>query len=94
MIVELLKYTNEPEKTCAIAGRLCYSAVGIEELKEKMTQEKIEDILKRIIKSGHLSVLEPNVAVCFNNNNTLSLCQKRRFFMPETECLCARNSFA
>ena len=58
MIVELLKYTNEPEKTCAIAGRLCYSAVGIEELKEKMTQEKIEDILKRIIKSGHLSVLE------------------------------------
>ena len=44
MIVELLKYTNEPEKTCAIAGRLCYSAVGIEELKEQMTQEKIEDI--------------------------------------------------
>ena len=58
MIVELLKYTQEPEKTCAIAGRLCYSAVGIEELKEQMTQEKIEDILKRIIKSGHLSVLE------------------------------------
>lgn len=58
MIVELLKYTQEPEKTCAIAGRLCYSAVGIEELKEKLTQDKIEDILKRIIKSGHLSVLE------------------------------------
>jgi len=58
MIVELLKYTQEPEKTCAIAGRLCYSAVGIEELKEQMTQEKIEDILSRIIKSGHLSVLE------------------------------------
>lgn len=58
MIVELLKYTNEPEKTCAIAGRLCYSSVGIEELKEKLTQEKIEDILKKIIKSGHLSVLE------------------------------------
>ena len=58
MIVELLKYTNEPEKTCAIAGRLCYSSVGIEELKEKLTQEKIEDILNKIIKSGHLSVLE------------------------------------
>ena len=58
MIVELLKYTQEPEKTCVIAGRLCYSAVGIEELKEKLTQDKIEDILKRIIKSGHLSVLE------------------------------------
>ena len=58
MIVELLKYTNEPEKTCAIAGRLCYSDVGIEELKEQLTQEKIEDILKKIIKSGHLSVWE------------------------------------
>ncbi len=58
MIVELLKYTKEPEKTCAIAGRLCYSDVGIEELKEQLTQEKIEDILKKIIKSGHLSVLE------------------------------------
>ena len=58
MIVELLKYTNEPEKTCAIAGRLCYSDVGIEELKEQFTKEKIEAILKKIIKSGHLSVLE------------------------------------
>lgn len=58
MIVKLLKFTNEPEKTCAIAGRLCYSAVGIEELTEKLSKEKIEDILKRIIKSGHLSVLE------------------------------------
>ncbi len=58
LIVKLLRFTNEPEKTCAIAGRLCYSAVGIEELNEKLTQAKIEDILKRIIKSGHLSVLE------------------------------------
>lgn len=58
MIVKLLKYTNEPERTCAIAGRLCYSAVGIEELTEKMTDDKIRDILNRIIKSGHLSVLE------------------------------------
>ena len=58
MIVELLKYTNEPEKTCAIAGRLCYSDIGIEELKEQLTKEKIEAILKKIIKSGHLSVLE------------------------------------
>ncbi len=58
MIVELLRYTNEPEKTCAVAARLCYSSVGIEELKEKLTQEKTEDILKKVIKSGHHSVLE------------------------------------
>lgn len=58
MIVKLLKYTQEPEKTCALAARLCYSAIGIEELTEKLTQEKIEDLLKRIISSKHYAVLE------------------------------------
>ena len=58
MIVKLLKYTKEPEKTCAIAARLCYSAVGIEELTGKLTKEKIEDLLKRIISSKHYAVLE------------------------------------
>ena len=58
MIVKLLKHTQEPEKTCALAARLCYSAVGIEELTEKLTQDKIEDLLKRIISSKHYAVLE------------------------------------
>ncbi len=58
MIVKLLKHTKEPEKTCAIAGRLCYSASGIEELEKKLDESKIKDILFKIIKSGHLSVLE------------------------------------
>ncbi len=58
MKVKLLKFTQDPEKTCAIAGRLCYSAAGIDEITEKFTKEKIEELLGKIISSGHHSVLE------------------------------------
>ncbi|MCL2389188.1 MAG: FAD-dependent thymidylate synthase [Elusimicrobia bacterium] len=58
MKVKLLKYTQDPEKTCAVAARLCYSAVGVEELNESMTEAQVADLLNRVIKSGHHSVLE------------------------------------
>ncbi|MDR1940839.1 MAG: FAD-dependent thymidylate synthase [Endomicrobium sp.] len=58
MKVQLLKHTNEPEKTCATAARLCYSASGIDDISEKFTKEKVRDLLVRIISSGHHSVLE------------------------------------
>lgn len=58
MKVKLLKFTNDPEKACAIAGRLCYSAAGIDEIAEKFTKEKIKELLDKIVSSGHLSVLE------------------------------------
>ncbi|AKL98037.1 FAD-dependent thymidylate synthase [Endomicrobium proavitum] len=58
MKVKLLKFTQEPEKTCAIAARLCYSSVGIDEISQKLTKEKIKDLLARVISSGHHSVLE------------------------------------
>jgi thymidylate synthase (FAD) len=56
--VKLLKYTHEPEKACAIAARLCYSASGIDEIAEKFTKEKIKELLEKVISSGHHSVLE------------------------------------
>lgn len=58
MLVKLLRSTAEPEKTCALAARLCYSNLSMEELEKKLTAPVIEDLLKRIISSGHLSVLE------------------------------------
>ncbi|MCL2485703.1 MAG: FAD-dependent thymidylate synthase [Endomicrobia bacterium] len=58
MKVKLLKYTNDPEKTCAIAARLCYSAAGIDEITEKFTKEKVKELLGKVISSGHHSVLE------------------------------------
>ena len=58
MIVKLLKFTPDPEKTCAIAARLCYSNSTIDELNEKLNQEQVQSLLARVISSGHHSVLE------------------------------------
>jgi thymidylate synthase (FAD) len=58
MLVKLLRHTSEPEKTCALAGRLCYSNLAIEDLSQKLTPAVIKDLLGRIIQSEHLSVLE------------------------------------
>ena len=58
MLVKLLKHTPEPEKTCALAARLCYSSVSIDELNTKLIPVKIKDLLARVISSGHHSVLE------------------------------------
>jgi len=58
VLVTLLNFTPEPEKTVALAARLCYSADGIEELEEKVAGISIEKFLGRILRLGHLSVLE------------------------------------
>lgn len=55
---KLLRYTGEPELTCATAARLCYSNSSIDELQSKMSKEKVESLLKRIVEEGHWSVLE------------------------------------
>lgn len=58
MKVELINYTKDPERIIAQSAKLCYSASGIEELKEKLTDESILKLIKKIIKLGHYSVLE------------------------------------
>jgi thymidylate synthase (FAD) len=58
MIVKIIKHTQEPEKTCACAARLCYSSVSIAELSEKITQDNAKSLLEKVILSGHYSVLE------------------------------------
>ena len=58
MKVELINYTEDPERIIAQSARLCYSASGIEELKEKLTDESTLKLIKKIIKLGHYSVLE------------------------------------
>ena len=58
MKVELLSYTPEPDRVVAISARLCYSKIGISELAEKLTDDKIKDLLKKLESSGHLSPLE------------------------------------
>ena len=56
--VKLLDYTPEPERVVAMAARLCYSAVGAEELSEKLSDEKVRAMVKKMVKLGHASTIE------------------------------------
>jgi thymidylate synthase (FAD) len=58
MKVSLLQYTPDPERTVALAARLCYSPVGIGELQEKLSAAGIKSFLEKIMSLGHQSVLE------------------------------------
>ena len=56
--VTLLAHTPDPEKTCALAARTCYSALEYEDLQALVREKDQAEFLKRIVASGHLSVLE------------------------------------
>lgn len=58
MKVKLLRYTPEPEKMVAIAARLCYSPVGVDELNEKLTDDEVKKLVRFVVSSGHLSTTE------------------------------------
>lgn len=58
MKLSLIRYTAEPEKMVAVAARLCYSPVGVEELLKEMGDEDARKLVKFVIKSGHLSTTE------------------------------------
>ena len=58
MKVKLINYTKNPERIVAQSARLCYSASDIDELNEKLSDESITKLIKKIIKLGHYSVLE------------------------------------
>ena len=58
MQVELLYHTPNPERAIATAARLCYAPVGAAELMETMPDEKVHNVLRTVLSSGHLSTLE------------------------------------
>lgn len=58
MKVILLDHTAEPERVVASAARLCYSRSTPEQLKEKISKDEIERLIRMIFKLGHLSVFE------------------------------------
>ncbi|MBC7320657.1 FAD-dependent thymidylate synthase [bacterium] len=58
MNVKLLSYTPEPDRVVALSARLCYSKIDISKLAEKLTNEKIKELLDRLRRSGHLSPFE------------------------------------
>lgn len=58
MRVKLINFTPNPERTVALAARICYSAVGVEELQQDLTREDEVRFLRKLISVGHLSPLE------------------------------------
>ncbi len=62
MKVQLINFTENPEKTVAQSARLCYSSRTIQEIVEGTDEEKQDKLIKKIMRLGHYSVLEH---VCF-----------------------------
>ncbi|GAB4228078.1 MAG: FAD-dependent thymidylate synthase [Deltaproteobacteria bacterium] len=58
MNVILLACTPEPERTVALAARLCYSAASIGELRGELSRRDARNLVRRVLSMGHASVLE------------------------------------
>lgn len=58
MKVVLIAHTPHAEKLVASAARLCYSKIGIGEIMEKISSDKVRQRIRDCIKHGHHSVLE------------------------------------
>lgn len=58
MKVKILTHTPDPEMTIAAAAKLCYSAVGVDEICEKMTPESCEKFINMLMSLGHESPVE------------------------------------
>ena len=56
--VQLIAHTPEAEKSCALAARTCYSAMDMEALQQLVEEKDQAEFLRRVIGSGHTSVLE------------------------------------
>ncbi len=58
MNIELLHHTPDPELTVSLAARLCYSPIGLDELKKKTNNADNLQFIDKIMSLGHHSVLE------------------------------------
>ena len=58
MKVQLIAHTPDPDKIIASAAKLCYSAVGTDEILEGLTPEKTEKFIDMLSSLGHESPVE------------------------------------
>ena len=56
--VTLLQYTPDPDRSVAIAGRLCYAPVSAADLKQGMSDDEVGALVRILVRSGHHSALE------------------------------------
>lgn len=60
MKVKLLNYTPNPERTVALATRVCHSSKSMEELHRQLSNGEVSpgELIEKVIARGHFSVLE------------------------------------
>ena len=58
MKVKIIAHTPNPEEVIAQAAKLCYSPVGVDEIMEKLTPEKVEKFVNHLADIGHESPFE------------------------------------
>ena len=58
MKIKILAHTPNPERVIALAGKLCYSQVGIDELNDKISDEQVGKFIKKLSDMGHMSPFE------------------------------------
>lgn len=58
MKVKILAHTPNPERVIALAGKLCYSPVGIDELNDKISDEEVNKFISKLADMGHMSPFE------------------------------------
>jgi thymidylate synthase (FAD) len=58
MKVKLIRYTQEPEVSVALAAKLCYSAINIDQLRERMGKAEIDRFIDKLLDLGHTSPFE------------------------------------
>jgi thymidylate synthase (FAD) len=56
--VKIIEHTPNPEKVVAAAAKLCYSAVGIDEIQSTLEDEKALKFLNMLMSYGHESPVE------------------------------------
>lgn len=58
MKVNLITYTPDAEKIVAAAAKLCYSQVGVDDILDNLTDEKVDKFLDMLMGLGHQSPIE------------------------------------
>jgi len=58
MNVRLIEHTPNPDKVVAVAAKLCYSRVGVDDIEKKLSDEETEKFVQMLVDMRHESPLE------------------------------------
>lgn len=58
MEANLIRHTPDPDHTVAVSARLCYSSDSVKDIYEKMSDEDVKNLIRKLKKVGHYSPME------------------------------------